>query len=201
MQFTLSNSVPLNTVFTDEDGLPMYKVQTPFKLLGEKKTTISRMTHVESIGSSNGKKAGKNGEHYTQLAVIEWKNDVSESLFKFREKETTVGEYFQAYKQGWRGKDRVFSGPDGQDYRWRMSSSNAELTQQHPERSPMARYEPEQLSVLGKTRKATLEIYPEGEHMVDAIVVSFVYIEKIRKAREHNARMGVGDPYRAFGNE
>ncbi|KAL0947775.1 hypothetical protein HGRIS_013851 [Hohenbuehelia grisea] len=201
MQFTLSNSVPLNTVFTDEDGQPTYKVQTPFKLFGDKKTTISRVAHTHSISSGDGKKAQKDDERYIQIAEIDWKADVSQSTFKYREKEMAIGDYFNKYKQGWRGKDRIFNGPDGQDYRWRISASNAELTAQDPSRTPIARYEPEQPNLVSKTKKATLEIYPEGEHMVDTIVVSFVYMEKIRKDREHDARMGVGDPVRGIENE
>ena len=34
----------------------------------------------------------------------------------------------------------------------------------------------------------SLEILPEGEHMVDLILVTFVYVEKIRKDRENQGR-------------
>jgi hypothetical protein len=34
-------------------------------------------------------------------------------------------------------------------------------------------------------RPTSLEILPEGEHMVDLILVTFVYVEKVRKDREN----------------
>jgi hypothetical protein len=36
--------------------------------------------------------------------------------------------------------------------------------------------------------QASLEIFEEGLHMVDLIVVTFVYIEKMRKDRERGSR-------------
>jgi hypothetical protein len=37
-------------------------------------------------------------------------------------------------------------------------------------------------------RPTSLEILPEGEHMVDLILVTFVYVEKVRKDRENQER-------------
>ena len=33
-------------------------------------------------------------------------------------------------------------------------------------------------------RNASLEIYAQGEHMVDVIIVTFIYVEYLRAARE-----------------
>jgi hypothetical protein len=43
------------------------------------------------------------------------------------------------------------------------------------------------ISITPKAKAATLEIYPAGEHMVDLIVVTLVYIEKLRRDRERAA--------------
>ena len=37
------------------------------------------------------------------------------------------------------------------------------------------------ISITPKAKAATLEIFPAGEHMVDLIVVTLVYIEKLRR--------------------
>jgi len=53
----------------------------------------------------------------------------------------------------------------------------------------IAQYKPHTTGYLfsGK-EKSYLEIQPEGEHMLDYIMVTFVYIEKLRKERERRNR-------------
>jgi len=38
--------------------------------------------------------------------------------------------------------------------------------------------------IAGKPRQARLEISPGFEHLVDVILVTYIYVEKIRKTRE-----------------
>lgn len=52
----------------------------------------------------------------------------------------------------------------------------------------VAVYHRRRLGVLTDPRSASLEIFAEGEHMVDLIVVRFVYIEKLRKDRENRRK-------------
>ncbi|KAF7441329.1 hypothetical protein PC9H_001678 [Pleurotus ostreatus] len=202
MQFYITNSIPLNATFTDEDGQATYKTQTPFKFFADKTTTVSRVLHTNNVASDDiSRKGGDNQGQLVKLAEIEWKNDVSLSRFKYREKDVVIGEFFYKGKQGWRGKDRVFTSFDGQEYRWRMNATYALLTLQDHHRTQIARYEPEEPQLIGKSKKATLEIYPEGEHMVDTIIVSFVYMEKLRKERDRDARAGVGDPVKGLEDD
>jgi len=44
--------------------------------------------------------------------------------------------------------------------------------------------------VFGKPRQARLEIFPNFEHLVDIILVTYVLTEKIRKDSEKNRRRG-----------
>lgn len=37
--------------------------------------------------------------------------------------------------------------------------------------------------------------------MVDTIIVSFVYMEKLRKERDRDARAGVGDPVKGLEDD
>jgi hypothetical protein len=48
------------------------------------------------------------------------------------------------------------------------------------------------ISITPNAKRATLEIYPAGEHMVDLIVVTLVYIEKLRRDRERAAHSSGG---------
>jgi hypothetical protein len=52
----------------------------------------------------------------------------------------------------------------------------------------VARFHRKSLGIFRKARKASLEIFPTGEHIVDAIMVTFIYVEKLRKDRERAAR-------------
>ncbi|KAF9064217.1 hypothetical protein BDP27DRAFT_1230802, partial [Rhodocollybia butyracea] len=83
--------------------------------------------------------------------------------------------------------NRVFTGDDGKEYNGAFgvyvqrylilsNGSNTVVAIFHPQRF-----------FWGKDR-ARLEIFPLGQHMVDEIVVTFTYIERIRKVRQRAAR-------------
>ena len=61
--------------------------------------------------------------------------------------------------------------------------------------SRVAVYHRRRLGMVTDARPASLEIFAEGEHMVDLIVVTFVYIEKLRKDRENQAKKRKIKPY------
>jgi hypothetical protein len=48
-------------------------------------------------------------------------------------------------------------------------------------KTPIARYHRQQLGIIGKPRKARIEIHEGGIHMVDAIVITFAIVEKLRR--------------------
>ena len=61
-------------------------------------------------------------------------------------------------------------------------------------KTPVARFHPRQLRIIciGATRPASLEIFAAGKDMVDLIVVTGVYMEKVRKEKERAANSGGG---------
>ena len=63
----------------------------------------------------------------------------------------------------------------------------------------VAVYHRRRLGVVTDARSASLEIFAEGEHMIDLIVVTFLYIEKLRKDRENQAKKKIGKPYSRRG--
>ncbi|TFK34281.1 hypothetical protein BDQ12DRAFT_727059 [Crucibulum laeve] len=52
-------------------------------------------------------------------------------------------------------------------------------------KTPVARFQQQRLGIISKARPASLEIFPAGDHIADVIVVTFVYIEKLRKDRDN----------------
>jgi hypothetical protein len=42
------------------------------------------------------------------------------------------------------------------------------------------------IGIIGKPRQARLEISPGFEHLVDIILVTYIFVEKLRKDRERN---------------
>jgi hypothetical protein len=44
------------------------------------------------------------------------------------------------------------------------------------------------MGIIGKKRKASLEISPEGKNFVDDIVMTFIYMYKLRQDQERRAR-------------
>ncbi|KAF9463414.1 hypothetical protein BDZ94DRAFT_1258736 [Collybia nuda] len=55
-------------------------------------------------------------------------------------------------------------------------------------KTPVAEFHRGSLGIIGKARPASLEIFEAGEHMIETILVTFIYIEKIRKDKERAAR-------------
>ena len=107
---------------------------------------------------------------------------------------------------------RIFTGPDGKEYRWKLANTKPVVcitssryllsTQAAPQfqlytnddtNTHVAKFHQKDIiSITPNAKRATLEIYPAGEHMVDLIVVSLVYVEKLRRDRERAAHSGGG---------
>ena len=51
-------------------------------------------------------------------------------------------------------------------------------------KTPVACFHRRQFGIIGDARPASLEIFTAGKDMVDLIVVTGVYVEKLRKAKE-----------------
>jgi len=48
----------------------------------------------------------------------------------------------------------------------------------------IAKYQRSNKGIIGEKRSAGLEVFEEGYHMLDIIVMTFVYVEKLRKDYE-----------------
>jgi hypothetical protein len=98
-------------------------------------------------------------------------------------------------------RKRVFTGPDGRSYRWDMVSRTRvvvvsalhffhqciwpstvlfQLSLNDGSRTVVARSH----RVTGRRRKATLEISPTLAPMMDVVILTFVFVEKLRMEKE-----------------
>jgi hypothetical protein len=50
--------------------------------------------------------------------------------------------------------------------------------------TPVAQFHRKNLGIVGKAQSAHLEIFPAGEGILDTILVTFIYIENLRKVKE-----------------
>ncbi|KAF9232128.1 hypothetical protein BU15DRAFT_55372, partial [Melanogaster broomeanus] len=85
---------------------------------------------------------------------------------------------------------RTFTGPDGLPYRWDMLFRVVVLSLDDESRSEIARYHRATVGIIGKKRKASLEIAPQAEHMLDLVILTFIYVEKLRMDKETRRKRG-----------
>ncbi|KAH6901923.1 hypothetical protein BKA70DRAFT_1568113 [Coprinopsis sp. MPI-PUGE-AT-0042] len=117
--------------------------------------------------------------------------------------------------------DRIFTGPDGTEYRWKMRSSKPELVLNNSPETIIAKFHREHSSMMGLRDKVqaslelsifTTSIQPAGmettaspsrleaeEALLDMILVTFVYVETTRAEREKATMEAVGEAGEAVG--
>ncbi len=90
--------------------------------------------------------------------------------------------------------------PDGNEYKWIIKKNQPEVRDfriytfrmqcSWPSQlvrsgmisnTPIAKFHRKHSGLFTKKRKAYLEVFPAGEHIVDAILVTFIYIETARR--------------------
>ncbi|KAF8068830.1 hypothetical protein FPV67DRAFT_1414503 [Lyophyllum atratum] len=173
MQLYLSGASPFNSTFHSPDGQAIYKVQTSSKTFG-RTTTICRILQNDALFNTTMR------DTFGHLAQIEWKT-LRSSVLRFHGREMRTRSFFKKEGWGWRGSDRVFVAPDGRQYRWKLGTMAPELTAHNATQTPIARFHPRGQTCFSPSRSPFLEILSAGEHIADAILVSFVYIEKLRE--------------------
>jgi hypothetical protein len=57
------------------------------------------------------------------------------------------------------------------------------------QRTLVAQFTPTSPGIIRNTRPAALEIFPVGEHMVETIIVTFIYIERLRDKKEEEEEL------------
>ncbi|KAK7050001.1 hypothetical protein VNI00_005432 [Paramarasmius palmivorus] len=132
------------------------------------------------------------GQAFEYLAQIDWRFFTS-SKFRFGDgMEVMSKDFFR--KEGWGpyGRHRLFTAKDGKEYKWCLQWWESELILNDGSKTRVAKFNRKSFGVIGKASPAYLEILPPGEHMVDEIFVTFIYIEKLRKEKERAAKHNGG---------
>ncbi|KAF4585282.1 hypothetical protein EYR40_002119 [Pleurotus pulmonarius] len=163
---------PRNNIL-QEDGRTVYKIVTPWAMIG-RNTTISKI--------------GDDGSTRT-VAEIEW-HSIASSILKFGGEEVSTSDYFRSTMlSGIINSNRIFTAPNGREYKWRFSqSSKSKLYTNDDSDTLVASFHGSSIGILSSPRDAYLEIFSEGRHIKDAIVMTFVYVEKLRRDRRRAAQ-------------
>ncbi|KAG7086350.1 hypothetical protein E1B28_002311 [Marasmius oreades] len=190
---SLTASIDVDRKSVDVDDVDVDDHQTLVN--GESGVATSSSTSL-GVGPSSSSGSPRIFEY---LAQIDWRL-FSSSKFRLGDgQEIEAKAFFR--KQGWGpyGRHRVFTAKDGREYKWYLRYWHSELALNNEEKTPVAKFNRRSIhkSLFGKpsSGSAYLEIFPAGEHMVDEIFVTFIYIEKLRKEKERAARpKGGGGP-------
>ncbi|KAG1826814.1 uncharacterized protein BJ212DRAFT_6970 [Suillus subaureus] len=171
---TLSTELVRNTVITNEQGQVIYKTETsPFELAGVRTTTILKIKPNDDQYQMQ--------DQFDVLGEIEW-HAFASSKFRYDGTEVETKEFIP--RRSLFSLERFFVGPDGRPYRWDLQSRVVVLTRDDASRTEVARFHRATLGIVGRKRKATLEVSPEVAHMMDTVIMTFIYVEKLRKDNE-----------------
>jgi len=174
MNLSLSKNNPRNTVLILPDGRAMYHINTPNKLFRSVTTTIRRVDTARS-NNDNGDGVGR----------IEWRS--------FSNTELWMGErMIQPYKNGTFRSSKIFRAADGRDYKWKIAGGYLLLVMEGGSDTPIVTFHKAKGGFFSTPRLAFLEITPQGVHILDDIVTTFVWFEDQRREAP---RVGVGITY------
>ncbi|KAF4609219.1 hypothetical protein EYR40_001572 [Pleurotus pulmonarius] len=191
MKLYLTRNSPLNATLVDDLEQELYYINTPWKLSGRTTTITKADKELEAFVKFGGLLISDSKSDISpsddsstrgqpELAQIHWRC-IGNSRLNFGGFERDIHEYL--VRSGCMGWYRTFTAPDGRSYRWTMGFNYPELHTNDEHRRPIARFHRRRLSIPGicKGRVPHLEIFPDGEHIADAIVMTFVYVEKRRR--------------------
>ncbi|KAF6765794.1 hypothetical protein DFP72DRAFT_1058355 [Ephemerocybe angulata] len=195
MKFILADdSTPFSTFFRTEDDQPAYRtgVIAKNRLSGGSTVTIHKLPLGQGAKikpeQSSGDLWNVKAHELATFKIRGWHPDE----FEVNGKAFTEKEFFKKSGLGWYGRDRIWAGPDGGEYRWKMGDSKPELYLNDKEKTLVAKFHREHSGFLGiqEKRPPCLEIFggPHPEALVDMIVITFVYMEKNRADREEQSK-------------
>jgi len=181
MQLTLSSQSVRNAVMTNETGQVLYKTSHP-SILGKLGTTTIRKIQPSTDSLDMH-------DNFDVMGEIEW-HWFGSSTFRINGQEMQTNDFLP--RHGITGRKRTFTGPDGLPYRWDMLLRDVVLSRDDGSRTEVARYHGGTLGIIGPKTKPHLDVDPDVMHMLDLIVLTFIYVEKLRKDKERAARANGG---------
>ncbi|KAH0832240.1 hypothetical protein J3R83DRAFT_13214 [Lanmaoa asiatica] len=207
MLLTLSSESVRNTVFTNESGQVLYKSSHPFKL-GMGTTTIQKiMSNADPMDML---------DRFDVMGEIEWHLFVS-STFRINGEAMQSNDFIPrhgitgrcvASQLNFLGNRRLTSFPDRV---FALLAANEHLRGRtvthidgicyltswcYPGTTGQERRSQDiteaSLGIVGPKRKPRLDVDPDVTHMLDLIVLTFVYVEKLRMDKERASRNAGG---------
>ncbi|KDQ54073.1 hypothetical protein JAAARDRAFT_38674 [Jaapia argillacea MUCL 33604] len=171
--FVFSNASVLRTTLLDEQDHPIYKIHTPKKLL-HSTTTITRYSRPSS-------QEAESERDEEEMARIHWRY-IQHSRLVLEGKIFTMSNMLE--RTGFCGRDRKFTAPDGLEYKWVMRRHSMKLVLNDTSDTVVVKFHEGSPGFFSPKRRSYLEIFPNGQHMIDIIVSTFVYLEwKRRESR------------------
>lgn len=168
MRLILSQEGVCNTVMTNEDGQALYKTSTPFRF-GKRTTTLYKVVPNENPEDMQ--------DNFEIIGEIEW-HAISSSTLRLHREEMKTKDFMPRHGL-WRNK-RTFTGPDGRSYRWNSELSVVHLSRDDETCRELARSHRREWGITGAKRDPYLEVDEELGHMLDIVVLTFIYVEKQR---------------------
>ncbi|KAL4065945.1 hypothetical protein V8B97DRAFT_1066417 [Scleroderma yunnanense] len=176
MRLTLSSESVRNTVMTNEDGQVLYRTSTPFRL-GVRTTTIFKV--VPNTNPSDMQ------DHLEAIGEIKW-HLFGPSMMRLNGREMNTDQFIP--RHGFTGRKRTFMGPDARSYRWDMLYNVVVLSHNDDTRRELARSHRRSLGIIGPRREPSLDIHSDLMPMLDTVVLTFVYVEKLRMDKEERRK-------------
>ncbi|KAF9523184.1 hypothetical protein CPB83DRAFT_863318 [Crepidotus variabilis] len=178
MRLYLSSRQPWRCDFAVPDGQVLYKTQSLRNSFGQERIIILKL---------------KSSEIFEPLAEIEYHTDESHSRIKVGNRNLGAKKILRKEKWILFGYgERVFRGPDSHKYVWKMSSRKSQLFRKNNSQQPTATFHCPSSGFLSGSLPVSLEIFPQGEHMIDDILTTFIYMERMRTDMRGRFNLGVG---------
>ncbi|KAI6144716.1 hypothetical protein BKA82DRAFT_15641 [Pisolithus tinctorius] len=86
----------------------------------------------------------------------------------------------------------MFMGPDGFSYRWDMDFRVVRLSHNDATRQELMQSHRRSLSIIGPRRDPSLDVDPSLMHMLDIVILTFVYVEKLQMDKEKRVKRNNG---------
>jgi len=156
-----------NTKFCNAEEQVLYKSETIGSTLSpNKKTIISKVVPNESLDAM--------ADHFKELAVIQW-SAIASSILTHNGVTVSMKDFMP--HEGTLMRHRVFTPPnDSRSFSWTTGVWTLRLDLNDGSKTAVARSHRSDAGIFsGKPRQARLEIFPGFEHLVDIILITYIY--------------------------
>ncbi|KAH9483452.1 hypothetical protein JR316_0002920 [Psilocybe cubensis] len=175
----LSSEIPWNASYMTSEGYIVYKTEPPPSWTEEVKTIkLLRANPPYSESTTTN-------VSFSTLAEIQYRNvhKAQIQLYDGRDSQPK-NVFFRKKGLSFLGpRNRVFMSPIGGEYMWKIGSTS-KLFSNDSRRNPVAVFHKAKGGIIRRSRPAYLEISVDKEELMDIIVATFVYMEKLRMERK-----------------